>query len=350
MDRRRTHRVQAQATVARRAHPPRADDVLQCPCSGRRSVVAIVTDTARALLAGLGLATEPSTFAPARAPPQPDLPGDQQTTPGRSGSSSRVRWTMKYAWLSLVLVLACLIPKSTPQRWYESPDQWNTQAAVMLVEDLTRRIEVGDRVMARWSNGSWYPGTVTAIVKGRYDIAYDDGDKGKAQPYDTVRPGVLDCQKATGDLAAFCKFDCGAIKHADLRAMCSWKCEDMKHPDFRGFCNAERAVAALGARPSSNTEYCKDIRAPLVLVLCMGMTRDWIAYQNRPRSTGGGGGGVAESAPAEPAAEEAEQCVPLGGECTSGTCCDSDTMHGCHREYVDNGQAWTGRMICMRNP
>lgn len=55
-----------------------ADDVLQCPCGGRRSIVAIVTDTAlaRALLAGLGLATEPVTFAPARAPPQPDLPWD----------------------------------------------------------------------------------------------------------------------------------------------------------------------------------------------------------------------------------------------------------------------------------
>ena len=55
-----------------------ADDVLQCPCGGRRSIVAIVTDTAlaRALLAGLGLATEPVTFAPARAPPQADLPWD----------------------------------------------------------------------------------------------------------------------------------------------------------------------------------------------------------------------------------------------------------------------------------
>lgn len=55
-----------------------ADDVLQCPCGGRRSVLAIVTDTAlaRALLSGLGLATEPVTFAPARAPPQADLPWD----------------------------------------------------------------------------------------------------------------------------------------------------------------------------------------------------------------------------------------------------------------------------------
>jgi hypothetical protein len=50
-----------------------ADDVLQCPCGGRRSIVAIVTDTAlaRVLLAGLGLATDPVTGtspAPTRPP------------------------------------------------------------------------------------------------------------------------------------------------------------------------------------------------------------------------------------------------------------------------------------------
>lgn len=52
-----------------------ADDVLQCACGGRRSVIAIVTDPAlaRTLLAALGLANEPVTFAPARDPPQADL-------------------------------------------------------------------------------------------------------------------------------------------------------------------------------------------------------------------------------------------------------------------------------------
>ncbi|MDX2088656.1 MAG: hypothetical protein SFX73_12445 [Kofleriaceae bacterium] len=48
-----------------------ADDVLQCRCGGRRSLVAIGTDAR--LLAG-GLATEPVTFAPARATPQADRP------------------------------------------------------------------------------------------------------------------------------------------------------------------------------------------------------------------------------------------------------------------------------------
>jgi hypothetical protein len=47
--------------------------------------VAIVTDTALAqsLLAGLGLASEPVSFAPAARRPKPTSPG---TTPRRSGA------------------------------------------------------------------------------------------------------------------------------------------------------------------------------------------------------------------------------------------------------------------------
>ena len=52
-----------------------ADDVLRCPCGGRRTVVAVVTvvAVARVVLATLGLPTELATFAPARGPPQGDL-------------------------------------------------------------------------------------------------------------------------------------------------------------------------------------------------------------------------------------------------------------------------------------
>jgi len=55
-----------------------ADDVLRCPCGGRRSVVAFVADPsiARGVLDALGLAAEPPTFAPARAPPQTELGWD----------------------------------------------------------------------------------------------------------------------------------------------------------------------------------------------------------------------------------------------------------------------------------
>jgi hypothetical protein len=55
-----------------------ADDVLQCACGGRRSIIAIVTDpaVARTLLAALDLPREPSAFAPARDPPQVELAWD----------------------------------------------------------------------------------------------------------------------------------------------------------------------------------------------------------------------------------------------------------------------------------
>lgn len=49
-----------------------ADDVLQCKCGGRRSIIAVVTNPtiARTLLVALDLPHEPSAFAPARDPPQ----------------------------------------------------------------------------------------------------------------------------------------------------------------------------------------------------------------------------------------------------------------------------------------
>jgi hypothetical protein len=55
-----------------------ADDVLQCACGGRRTVIAVVTHPAlaRTLLAALDLPHEPSAFAPARAPPQAELAWD----------------------------------------------------------------------------------------------------------------------------------------------------------------------------------------------------------------------------------------------------------------------------------
>ena len=55
------------------------EDVLTCPCDGRRSVTAFVTDRhfARSLLVALGLPAEPATFAPARDPPQAELAWDE---------------------------------------------------------------------------------------------------------------------------------------------------------------------------------------------------------------------------------------------------------------------------------
>jgi hypothetical protein len=49
--------------------------VFSCPCGDRRSVTAIVVDSAmvRAMLAALGLPWTLATFAPARDPPQAEL-------------------------------------------------------------------------------------------------------------------------------------------------------------------------------------------------------------------------------------------------------------------------------------
>jgi hypothetical protein len=48
-----------------------AQDVLACPCGGRRRVLAFITDleVAAAILAALGIPATIPTFAPARAPP-----------------------------------------------------------------------------------------------------------------------------------------------------------------------------------------------------------------------------------------------------------------------------------------
>jgi hypothetical protein len=53
-----------------------AVDVMRCSCGGRRRVLAFLVEShvTRAILAHLGLPA-PIAPAPARAPPQPELPG-----------------------------------------------------------------------------------------------------------------------------------------------------------------------------------------------------------------------------------------------------------------------------------
>lgn len=40
-------------------------------------------------------------------------------------------------------------------------------------------VKQGSRVLAQWSDGKFYPGTVSGIESGEYSINFDDGDKGK---------------------------------------------------------------------------------------------------------------------------------------------------------------------------
>jgi hypothetical protein len=39
-------------------------------------------------------------------------------------------------------------------------------------------LKEGLKVMAKWSNGSFYPGTIAKMVSGAFYIHFDDGDKG----------------------------------------------------------------------------------------------------------------------------------------------------------------------------
>jgi hypothetical protein len=60
-----------------------AEDVLSCPCGGRRRVLCFITDTdvARQILTALGLPATIPTFASARAPPQPTFDHWQAPVP-----------------------------------------------------------------------------------------------------------------------------------------------------------------------------------------------------------------------------------------------------------------------------
>ena len=40
-------------------------------------------------------------------------------------------------------------------------------------------VKVGASVLSQWSDGKYYPGTVTAISGTMYSVQYDDGDKGQ---------------------------------------------------------------------------------------------------------------------------------------------------------------------------
>ena len=70
-----------------------ADDVLQCPCGGRRGVLAVVTDPAiaRTLLVALDLPHLAAAFAPARAPPQVELAWDNPASRARAPAPGHPR-------------------------------------------------------------------------------------------------------------------------------------------------------------------------------------------------------------------------------------------------------------------
>ena len=56
---------------------------------------------------------------------------------------------------------------------------------------LVARREVGDKVMAVWRGGSYFPGTIREVADGQYLIAWDDGSPPQMTPPAQIQPFKL---------------------------------------------------------------------------------------------------------------------------------------------------------------
>lgn len=94
----------------------------------------------------------------------------------------------------------------------------------------------GDKVSAQWTNGRWYPGTLTAVYDdGTADVRYDDGDRSRGLPFakiKLVKRPVFEASVSSGAPS-------GATKKAKLvegascsgpgwRHVCGGRCTDVQ--------------------------------------------------------------------------------------------------------------------------
>lgn len=56
---------------------------------------------------------------------------------------------------------------------------------------LVARRKVGDKVMAIWRGGGYYPGTITQVTGGQYMVAWDDGSAPQLTPAASIQPYKL---------------------------------------------------------------------------------------------------------------------------------------------------------------
>jgi hypothetical protein len=89
----------------------------------------------------------------------------------------------------------------------------------------------GDRVSAQWTNGSWYPGKISAVnADGTYDIAYDDGDRSKSLPASKVRKAKAGSSSGTKSSSSSSASD-APCPGPGITRRCSGRCVNLQEDD-----------------------------------------------------------------------------------------------------------------------
>ncbi|HTL38022.1 MAG TPA: hypothetical protein VL326_33050 [Kofleriaceae bacterium] len=93
-------------------------------------------------------------------------------------------------------------------------------------------LAVGDRVSAQWTNGSWYPGKISAVnADGTYNIAYDDGDKSKSLPASKVRKAKAGSSSSGSHASSSSAASDAPCPGPGITRRCSGKCVNLQEDD-----------------------------------------------------------------------------------------------------------------------
>jgi hypothetical protein len=90
------------------------------------------------------------------------------------------------------------ISKTCEKGWYINFDDGDVKCCsgsevVMDVVSEATQLTQGKRVLAQWTNGKYYPGTISSVAGEDYNIQFDDGDKGavKASQIRIINAGPM---------------------------------------------------------------------------------------------------------------------------------------------------------------
>lgn len=97
-------------------------------------------------------------------------------------------------------------------------------------------LKIGDRVMAKWTNGKWYPGRIVGINDDAYDVNYDDGDKSRGLPAAKVRKQAA--SKSSGGSRPSTSSSDAPCPGPGLTRRCNGRCVNIQTDDNHcGGCN-----------------------------------------------------------------------------------------------------------------